>query len=83
MVRLLYAGVSWLLQNEWVILKLPCASEGHPGPTGFVVHEELFRFTTLLERLASAVIRQLGSVRRIHPPGRFPHRLRAMEITPM
>ena len=82
-VRLLYVGVSLLLQNEWVILKLQYASEGRQGPTGFVVHDELLRFATLLEWLASAVVRRLGSVREIDRPGRFPLRLRSMGITPM
>jgi hypothetical protein len=81
-VRLLHTGVSLLLQNEWFILKLQCASEGHQEPAGFVVYEELFRFTTLLEGLVSAVMRRRGSARTIHQPGRFPHRLRAMGFTP-
>ncbi len=38
-IRLLYVGVSLLLQDEWVILKLQWASEGRQGPSGFVVHE--------------------------------------------
>lgn len=82
-LRLLYVGVSLLLQNEGGILKLQFTSEGRQGPTGFVVHEELLRFAPLLEWLASAVARRLGSTREIYRPGRFPHRLRAMGIAPM
>jgi putative transposase len=82
-LRLLYVGVSLLLQNEWVILKLQYASEGRQGPTGVIVHDELLRFATLLEWLAGAVTRRLGSRREIYRPGRFPYRLRAMGITPM
>lgn len=82
-IRLLYVGVSLLLQNEWVILKLQYASEGRQGPAGFVVHDELFRFATLLEWLASAVVRRLGSAREIYRHGRLPHRLLAAGITPM
>jgi putative transposase len=82
-VRLLYVGVALLLQNEWVILKLQYASEGRQGPTGFVVHNELLRFATLLEWLTAAITRRLGSVRETYRPNRFPHRLRTMGITPM
>ncbi|HTT44516.1 MAG TPA: transposase, partial [Thermoplasmata archaeon] len=64
-VRLLYVGISLLLQNEWVILKLQYASEGRQGPTGFVVRGELLRFATLLEWLSNAVVRKLGSVREL------------------
>lgn len=82
-VRLFYVGVSLLLQNEWVILKLQYASEGRQGPMGFVVHDELLRFATLLEWLAHAVVRRLGSLQAIYRPSRFPRRLRAMGIIPM
>jgi putative transposase len=79
-VRLLYVGVALLLQNEWVVLKLQYASEGRQGPSGFAVREELLRLATLLELLASAIIRRLGTVREIQPTGRLPHRLRSMGI---
>lgn len=82
-IRLLYVGVSLLVQNEWVILKLQYASEGRQGPTGFVVHDERLRFATLLEWLVSAVVRRLGSPREIERHGGLPHRLRTMGITPM
>ena len=82
-IRLLYVGVALLLQDEWVILKLQYASEGRQGPTGFVVHDELLRFATILEWLASAVTQRLGSVREIYRVRRFPRRLRRMGITPM
>jgi putative transposase len=82
-VRLLYVGVALLLQNEWMILKLQYASEGRQGPIGFVVHEERLRFSTLLELLLFAVIHQLGGISEIYRERHFPHRLRAMGITPM
>jgi putative transposase len=82
-VRLLYVGVALFLQNEWVILKLQYASEGREGPKGFVVHEERLRFSTLLELLLMAVIRQLGGIPEIYRERPFPHRLRTMGITPM
>jgi hypothetical protein len=66
-----------------VILQLQYASEGRQGPTGFVVHDVLLRFATILEWLASAVTRRLGSVREIYRVRRFPQRLRRMGITPM
>jgi hypothetical protein len=80
-VRLLYVGVALLLQNEWVILKLQYASEGRQGPTGFVVHDELLRFSTLLELLLLATIHQLGGIPVIRRTGRIPHRLRALGIS--
>jgi hypothetical protein len=82
-VRLLYVGVAPLLQNEWVILKLQYASEGCQGPMGFVVRDELLRFSTLLELLLYAIIRRLGRIPEIRRPGPFPHRLRSMGIRPM
>jgi putative transposase len=82
-VRLLYVGVSLLLQNEWVILKLQYASEGRQGPTGFVVRDEKLRFSTLLELLLHAVTRRLGGIPEIHREGEIPHRLRSMGISPM
>jgi hypothetical protein len=80
-VRLLYVGVALLLQNEWVILKLRYASEGRQGPTGFVVHDELLRFSTLLELLLLATLHQLGGIPVIRRTGRIPHRLRALGIS--
>ena len=77
-VRLLYVGVALLLQNEWVILKLQYASEGRQGPTGFVVRDELLRFSTLLELLLYGIIHRLGGVPEIHRTGQIPHRLRRM-----
>jgi putative transposase len=71
-VRLLYVGVALLLQNEWVIRKLQYASEGRQGPTGFVVHEERLRFSTLLELLLYAVIRRLGGIPEIRRENRPP-----------
>ena len=82
-IRLLYVGLSLLLQGESAILKLPYASEGRQGPAGFVVHDELFRLATLLEWLTSAMVRRLGPVREIYRVTPFPHRLRAVGITPM
>ena len=82
-VRLLYVGVSLLLQNEWVILKLQYASEGRQGPTGFVVRDEKLRFSTLLELLLHAVTRRLGGITEIYREGEIPHRLRSMGISPM
>lgn len=80
-VRLLYVGVALLLQNEWAILKLEYASEGRQGPSGFVIREELLRFSTLLELLLYATIQRLGGIpvlRREKPP---PHRLRSLGVT--
>jgi putative transposase len=81
-VRLLYVGVAVLLQNEWVILKLRWTSEGRQGPAGFVIHEEMLRFSTLLELLLYATIRRLGGIPEIHRPGRFPPHLRSIGISP-
>ncbi len=81
-IRLLYVGVALLLQDEWVLLKLECASEGRQGPSGFVVHEATLRLATLLDLLRAAVERRLGSLREIERRWKFPHRLRSMGINP-
>ncbi len=74
--RLLYLGVSLMLQNVWYILRLQYTSEGRQGPVGMVLREEVFRFQDMLEMLSLGVGRVLGTVREIGNPKPPPLRLR-------
>ncbi len=74
--RLLYLGVSLMLENEWAILRLLYTSEGRQGPSGMVLRDELFRFADLLEFLFLGVCRTLGVRRQTGNPKPPPLRLR-------
>lgn len=80
-LRLPPVAVGMMLQNEQVILQLHYASEGRPGPTGFVVREELLRFGKLLQMPLRAVGYRLGNVDRVENRRPLPTCLRPQGLS--